>query len=76
MRAAVLPAASGVELGGFLKANVAANSHLLTDRFAGYRGPEADLGEYLKYTPVIQDDSANAGQFFLIIHTLFSNIKA
>jgi len=25
---------------------------------------------------VIQDDSANAGEFFPIIHTLFSNIKA
>jgi transposase-like protein len=73
-RVAVLPAATGAKLGAFLKANVAANSHLLTDGFAGYRG--ADLGEYLKHTPVIQDDSANAGEFFPIIHTLFSNIKA
>ena len=73
-RIAVLPAATGAELGAFLKANVAANSHLLTDGFAGYHG--ADLGEYLKHTPVVQDDSANAGQFFPIIHTLFSNIKA
>ena len=30
----------------------------------------------MKHTPVIQDDSANAGKFFPIIHTLFSNIKA
>jgi transposase-like protein len=75
-RIAVLPAATGAELGAFLKANVAANSHLLTDGFAGYRGREADLGEYLKHTPVIQDEGANAGQFFPIIHTLFSNIKA
>ena len=75
-RIAVLPAASGAEQGVFLKANVAANSHLLTNGFAGYRGREADLGEYLKHTPVIQDDGANAGQFFPIIPTLFSNIKA
>ena len=75
-RIAVLPAASGAEQGVFLKANVAANSHLLTDGFAGYRGREADPGEYLKHTPVIQDDGANAGQFFPIIPTLFSNIKA
>ena len=75
-RIAVLPAASGAEQGVFLKANVAANSHLLTDGFAGFRGREADPGEYLKHTPVIQDDGANAGQFFPIIHTLFSNIKA
>jgi transposase-like protein len=73
-RIAVLPAATGAELGAFLKANVAANSRLLTDGFAGYRG--ADLGEYLKHTPVVQDEGANAGQFFPIIHTLFSNIKA
>jgi len=29
----------------------------------------------LKHTPVVQDESANAGEFFPIIHTLFSNIK-
>jgi transposase-like protein len=75
-RIAVLPAATGAELGAFLKANVAANSHLLTDGFAGYRGRGADLAEYLKHTPVIQGESACAGQFFAIIHTLFSNIKA
>jgi transposase-like protein len=69
-----VPAATGAELGAFLKANVAANSRLLTDGFADYRG--ADLGEYLKHTlhtPVVQDDSA--GQFCPIIHTLFGNIK-
>jgi hypothetical protein len=30
----------------------------------------------LKHTPVVQDAPANAGEFFLIIHILFSNIKA
>jgi transposase-like protein len=75
-RIAVLPAATGAELGTFLKMSVAANSHLLTDGFAGYRGHDADLGGYLKHTPVIQNEGANAGAFFPIIHTLFSNIKA
>jgi transposase-like protein len=75
-RIAVLPAATGAELGAFLKANVEANSHLLTDGFAGYRGRHAALGEHLRHTPVIQDQGANAGEFFPIIHTLFSNIKA
>jgi transposase-like protein len=75
-RIAVLPAATGAELGAFLKANVAAKSHLLTDGFAGYRGRDADLGDYLKHTPVVQGDSAKAGESFPIIHTLFSNIKA
>jgi hypothetical protein len=51
-------------------------SHLLTDGFAGYRGRDAALGEHLRHTPVIQDEGANAGEFFPIIHTLFSNIKA
>lgn len=75
-RIAVLPAATGAELGAFLKANVAVQSHLLTDGFAGYRGGDAGLGEHLKHTPVVQGDAANAGEFFPIIHTLFSNIKA
>jgi hypothetical protein len=34
---AVLPAATGAELGAFLKANFAARSHLLTDGFAGFQ---------------------------------------
>jgi transposase-like protein len=75
-RITVLPAASGAELGAFLKANVAAGSHLLTDGFAGYRGQQADLSEHLKHTPIIQDHGTNAAEFFPIIHTLFSNIKA
>jgi hypothetical protein len=60
-RIAVLPAATGAELGAFLKDNVAAGSHLLTDGFAGYRGRDAALGEHLKHTPVVQDEAANAG---------------
>jgi transposase-like protein len=75
-RITVLPAAGGVELGAFLKSNVAAGSHLLTDGFAGYRSQQADLGEHLKHTPIVQDQGANAAEFFPIIHTLFSNIKA
>src|SRR6202048_2956555 len=73
---AVLPAATGAELGAFLTGNVAPGSHLLTDGFAGYRGRDGALGAHLKHTPVVQDDGANAGEFFPIIHTLFSNIKA
>jgi transposase-like protein len=60
-RIAVLPAATGAELGAFLKANVVAGSHLLTDGFAGYRGGDAGLDEHLKYTPVVQGEEANAG---------------
>ena len=75
-RITVLPAATGAELGAFLKANVAAHSHLLTDGFAGYRSRDAALGEHLKHTPVVQGEGANACEFFPIIHALFSNIKA
>src|SRR5437016_4827938 len=60
-RIAMLPAATGAELGAFLKGNVAAGSHLLTDGFVGYRGRDAALGEHLKHTPVVQDDGANPG---------------
>jgi transposase-like protein len=76
IRVAVLPAANGVELGSFLRANVAAKSHLLTDGFKGYQGREAALAGHLKHTPVIQGDGANAAKFFPIIHTVFSNMKA
>jgi hypothetical protein len=75
-RIAVLPAANATELGGFVRDNLAAGSHLLTDGFAGYQGKLAALDDYLKHTAVIQDKPANAAAFFPIIHTLFSNIKA
>jgi transposase-like protein len=75
-RIAVLPAATGAELGAFLKANIAAPAHLLTDGFAGYRGRDAALGEHLKHIPVVQGAAANAGESFPIVHRLFSNIKA
>lgn len=76
VRVAVLPAANATELGTFLRANVAAKSHLLTDGFKGYQGREAALADHLKHTPVIQDAGTNAAEFFPIIHTVFSNMKA
>ena len=75
-RIAVLPAATGEELGRFVKTNIAAGSHLLTDGFSGYQAKEAALGDHLKHTPIVQGDGANAAEFFPIIHTIFSNIKA
>jgi len=75
-RITVLPAATGAELGRFLKANIKAKSHLLTDGFSGYKGKDAALGDHLKHTPIIQGDGENAAEFFPIIHTVFSNIKA
>src|SRR5258708_6454317 len=59
-RIAVLPSATSAELGAFLKENVAAQSHLLTDGVASYRGRAAALGEHLKHTPVVHDEGANA----------------
>jgi hypothetical protein len=66
-RIAVLPAATGAELGAFLKADVATQSDLLIDGFAGDRGGDAGLGEHLKQTQVVQGEGANAGEFFPII---------
>jgi hypothetical protein len=56
-RIAVLPAATGVELGAFLKDNVTAGSHLLTDGFAGYRGRDAALGEHFEDLAFVIDDA-------------------
>jgi hypothetical protein len=67
-----LPAASGAEPGASPKANAAAGLHLLTDGSAGYRSQQADLGEPLKPTPIIQDQGANVAEFIPIIHSLFS----
>ena len=75
-RIAVLPAASAAELGAFIKASIAPKSHLLTDGFKAYQGRDAALDTYLTHTPVIQGEGENAAEFFPIIHTLFSNIKA
>lgn len=72
----MLPAANATELGTFIKTNLAAGSHLLTDGFAGYQGRQAALDAYLRHTPVIQGKPDNAATAFPIIHTLFSNIKA
>jgi hypothetical protein len=35
-------------------------------RFAAYRGRDAALGQHLTHTPVVQDESANAREFFPI----------
>jgi len=75
-RIAVLSAASAAELGAFVKTNIAAKSHLLTDGFSGYQGQNAALDDHLKHTPVVQGDGPHAAEFFPIIHTVFSNIKA
>src|SRR5258706_8411710 len=57
-RIAVLPGATGAEVGAFLKENVAVGSHLLTDGFAGYHGGDAGLDEHLKHTPVVQGEGS------------------
>jgi len=75
-RIAVLPAATGADLGAFLKTNIAPRSHLLTDGFSGYQAQAADLGAHLKHTPVIQGTGSAAAACFPIVHTLFSTIKA
>jgi hypothetical protein len=46
-RIAVLPTANGDELVAFLKANIVAKSHLLTDGFEGYQNKVAALKDYL-----------------------------
>lgn len=76
LRIGVLKTATAPALGAFLRANIAARSHLLTDAFASYRSQAAALSEHLRHTPVVQGAGAAAGEHFPIIHTLFSNMKA
>ena len=72
-RIAVLAAAGGVELDAFLKTNLAADSHLLTDGFASYRSSHSDLAAHLKHTLVVEAQPGNAGECFPIADTLFGN---
>src|SRR5438046_6879195 len=60
-RIAVLSAATGGELGAFLKANVAAGAHLLTNGFAGYRGREGPVGARREPPPLARPETAHAG---------------
>ena len=70
-RIAVLPAASGTELGAFIKTNVVTRSHLPTDGFKDDQGKAAALGDHLKHTPEIQGNGTSAAEFFPVIHTVF-----
>ena len=69
----MLPAATGAELGAFLKANVEL-SRTSDRRARGLSRRDAALGN-TSDTPPDQDQGAIAGAFFPIIHTLFSNIS-
>src|SRR5258706_15104308 len=59
-RIAVLPAARGAELGAFLKANVVAGFHLLTNGLAAYPGADAGIEEQLKNTTLVQGEKTKA----------------
>lgn len=70
-RLAVLPAASRVALGGFVREAVRPHSQLLTDGFAGY----GNLGQSYRHQPVVQGKGRNAERLSPIVHVLFSNLK-
>ncbi len=71
-RLAILPAATGKELGGFVGAAVQSGARVITDGFKGY----SDLDEAFGHTALVQKTPKNAKTILPVIHVLFSNIKA
>ena len=70
-RLAILPAANAHELGGFVRAAVRPESHVVSDDFKGYvRLHGAD-----RQHPVVHGDGTNAERFMPIVRVLFSNVK-
>ena len=69
-RVAVLPNATAVQLGSFIRSNVKPGALIVTDAFKGYTG----LGEY-RHLPIVQGAGENAGVHMPIVHKLFSNVK-
>ncbi len=71
-RLAILPAATGDELGGFVGASVKPGARVITDGFQGY----SDLDKAFRHTALVQKTPKNAETILPVIHVLFSNIKA
>jgi hypothetical protein len=69
-RIAVLPNATAIQLGGFIRANVRPGTQIISDGFTGYTGLD---GFY--HSPIVQGTGANAGVNMPVVHKLFSNIK-
>jgi transposase-like protein len=71
-RLAILPAATGDELGAFVGAAVKAGARVITDGYKGYN----DLAEDFRHYALVQKTPKNAETILPVIHVLFSNIKA
>ena len=69
-RIAVVPNATAVQLGGFIRSSVKPGARIISDAFKGYTG----LTEY-QHFPVTQGAGVNAGTHMPIVHKVFSNIK-
>jgi hypothetical protein len=69
-RIAVLPNATAVHLGSFIRANVVPGTRIISDGFKGYARLE---GYY--HSPIVQGSGANAGVNMPVVHKLLSNIK-
>lgn len=69
-RIAVLPNATAVQLGGFIRSNIKPATRIVSDGFKSY----TRLSEYT-HLPVVQGAGENAGVNMPIVHKLFSNIK-
>jgi transposase-like protein len=70
-RIAILPAASAVELGNFVRSNAKPGARIITDGLKSYDG----LADSFRHYSIVQDGGKNADAVLTIVHVLFSNLK-
>src|ERR1700692_2074392 len=70
-RIAILPAASAVELGNFVRSNAKPGARIITDGLKSYDG----LADSFRHYSIVQDGGKNADAVLPIVHVLFSNVK-
>jgi len=70
-RIAILPAASAVELGNFVRSNAKPGARIITDGLTSYDG----LAGSFRHYSIVQDGGKNADAVLPIVHVLFSNLK-
>jgi transposase-like protein len=71
-RIAVLPTATAVDLGNFVRGNAKPGARLITDGLKSYNA----LADSFRHSSIVQDGGENADAVLPIVHVLFSNMKA
>jgi transposase-like protein len=71
-RIAVLPAATAVHLGDFVRGAAKPGARIITDGLKSYDA----LADSFRHFSIVQDGGKNADAVLPIVHVLFSNVKA